>query len=142
MPKIQIAWSFWLLMAVLMLTLPLSWVLSAISSAAVHELCHIGMLKYLGIPIIRFRIQAGGAILDTGPTDDKAELLCALAGPVGSFLLLIFLYVFPRIALCGLVQGIYNLIPVKNLDGGRVIRCAIRLIHGNRPCKPEKMRVQ
>lgn len=49
------------------------------------------------------------------------EVLCALAGPLGGFLLLFLLHSAPRIALCAFVQSVCNLIPVYPLDGGRAL---------------------
>lgn len=134
--------SAWLLLALLILTLPLRWVLAALLAAAFHELCHLGMLRLFSVPVHFLCIRAGGAVLDTGPMTEKEELLCAMAGPCGSFLLLLLVHIFPRMALCGLVQGLYNLIPLGDLDGARIARSAIRLLPGKSPCKPEKMGVQ
>ena len=53
------------------------------------------------------------------------EALSALAGPAGSFLMLLLCRVFPEAALWGTVQGLFNLLPVYPLDGGRVLRCAV-----------------
>ena len=64
-----------------------------------------------------------GAVLDTVSMDSWRVLLCALAGPAGSFLLLLFARYIPRIAFCGLIQGCFNLMPVAPLDGGRAVRC-------------------
>ena len=51
------------------------------------------------------------------------EIICAIAGPIGSFLLIAVAPRFPRIAVCGIVHGIYNLLPLFPMDGGRVLRC-------------------
>ena len=53
------------------------------------------------------------------------EAICALAGPLGSFSLLLISEYFPEAAVCGLIQGAYNLIPVYPLDGGRLMRCLL-----------------
>lgn len=120
--------SFWFFLALLILTLPLNWVLSALLAAAVHELCHLLMLRFLGVFVYSLRIRPGGAMLDTGPVGPKEELLSALAGPLGSFFLLAFIRTAPRIALCALVQGLFNLIPLGNRDGGRIVKSAFRLL--------------
>ena len=140
--KINISGSFWILLAIQILTLPLNWVVSAFLAASFHELCHILTLRFLHIPIFTLRLEVSGAILDTGPMETHEEFLCALAGPLGSFFLLLGLRHFPRMAICGLIQGIFNLIPLGNLDGGRMLRCAIRLLPGKRPCKRDKVGVQ
>ena len=81
-------------------------------------------------------------MLETGSMTIREELLCALAGPAGSLSLLLVSEWIPRIALCGMVQGLFNLIPAGNLDGGRVLRCLIALLFGKKPCKQEKEGVQ
>lgn len=134
--------SLWLLLALLLLTLPVSWIIAAVLAAVFHELCHLLVLKCCHISVYKLRIRAGGAVLDTGSMGDREELLCTLAGPAGSFLLLGLVHITPRIAMCGLVQGLFNLLPLGDLDGGRAVRCAIRLIRGKSPCKRGKMRVQ
>lgn len=140
--RFRVEWSFWLLLALLLMTLPLTWVMAAMLAAAFHELCHLVMLRCWRVPVYGIHIRAGGAGIDTGPLAHREELLCALAGPMGSFLLLLLLHIAPRTAVCGLMQGLYNLIPVGDLDGGRALRSAIRLIRGKSPCKRGKMRVQ
>lgn len=50
-------------------------------------------------------------------------MFCAAAGPLGSFLFARAMTFFPEASVCALVQGIYNLLPVYPLDGGRIFRC-------------------
>ena len=109
------------LWALLVLVLPLKWLMAAGLSIAVHELCHILALCWVGKPPLKLRIGLLGCTLDSGPLEPWQEVLCALAGPLGSFSLLFLARGFPRMALCALFHGGFNLLPVYPLDGGRVL---------------------
>lgn len=117
-------------LALLLLVLPLRWIISAICAAGFHECCHILAIRLCGGRINGFRIGQSGAVLDTAMLTRHQELLCALAGPAGSALLVLTANRFPRLAVCALFHGIYNLLPVYPLDGGRAIRCAAELFLG------------
>ena len=111
-----------ILTALLLLILPLDWLLSAVIASFFHELCHILAVYMLKGNITRIQIHARGCVLETDRMEARAQFLSILAGPVGSFLLLLFSHIVPKIALCGFLQGIYNIIPVLPLDGGRLLR--------------------
>lgn len=119
---------FYLFLAFLLLTLPLSWLCAALCAAVFHELCHGLMLHFLGGHIRRIHIGIGGAVMDAEIPDRHRELICALAGPAGSFFLLSFHMFFPKLALCAGVQGLFNLLPIFPLDGGRALQCCLELL--------------
>lgn len=116
-----------ILSALILLILPFKLVITAFFAAAVHELFHLLALVAFRIPILQINITTGGAIIRTPPIAPLQELLCTLAGPAGSLLCLLFGRFFPLLALCGLIQGLYNLIPLYPLDGGRILKCAAQI---------------
>ena len=122
----ELRWDACLLGAFLLLAVPLPWLGAAVAAGTFHELCHLAVLRLFGIRVRRLEIGAGGAVMETEPLENRQELPIALAGPVGSLALLLILRWCPRIALCGLVQGSFNLLPVWPLDGGRILQCLLK----------------
>ena len=114
-------------LALTLLVLPLPWVAAAVLAAAVHELCHYLAIAALGGQVGRLAVGSGGAAMELGCLSPVRELLAAAAGPVGSLSLMLMGRFFPRLALCGLVQGLFNLLPIYPLDGGRILRRALEL---------------
>lgn len=107
--------------AFLLLVLPLDWVLSAVTAALVHEFSHILAVMLLGGKILKIRVSVTGCQIETLPMGELKRAVCILAGPVGSFLLLLFRRKLPQIAAFGFFQGVYNCLPVMPLDGGRLL---------------------
>ena len=110
------------LWALLLLTIPLPWLAGAGFSALFHEFFHLVSILLTKGQIHGFRFHMGGILLDTELPGSREELICALAGPGGSILLSCLYPWVPRLAVCALVQGMFNLIPVYPLDGGRAAR--------------------
>ena len=126
--RVDFSGTDWILLALLCLILPLDWMAAGIGAAVVHETSHALAVKLVGGDILWIRIGIGGAVMQVSETDECKKLISILAGPAGSFLLLLLCNIFPKLALCGLVQGAYNLLPVYPLDGGRALRCAAVMI--------------
>ena len=120
--NLQISGGFFLMLSAALLILPLRFVAGWLIAASVHELAHILVIKD---HVIGMKILPLGAKIETMPIAPEQELLAALAGPLASLLLIISYRVFPSVAICGLIQFLYNMIPVYPMDGGRVIRCII-----------------
>lgn len=131
----------WILLAFLMLTVPLVWITAGLLAAIIHEMCHILVIMVLKLPIYGVSIGLSGAKIHTAPLLPWQELICAAAGPAGSFLCVLLIHRWPMIALCGLVQGLFNLLPIYPLDGGRMLRCLFQGI-GKIPCKESNLGVQ
>ena len=123
--KVECTAGFCILWALLILTLPLKFLMGAALAALIHELCHALAVKLAGGDILGLTLDAGGVTMEVSDLDAGRELLCALAGPAGS--LLLSLVPLPGISLCALIQGLFNLIPLGPLDGGRALGCLLEL---------------
>lgn len=127
-----------ILAALLLLVIPLPWLMGLLTAAVFHELCHILAVHLAGGCVLRIIVTGLGARIETTPMPPKAVFFCTMAGPAGSFLLAALGRFFPVCAACALVQGIYNLLPVYPLDGGRALRSLLQWLcpccQGERIC--------
>lgn len=126
--QVRFAPGLYLYLALLILLVPLNWLLSAVVSVIVHELCHVTAIRCFGRRIYSIRIGMGGALISTQPMPLWQELICALAGPAGGLMLLLLARWVPLIALCSSFHTLYNLLPVYPQDGGRAFRCGAKLL--------------
>ena len=124
---VQISPGFYIGGAFAVLLLPWKVVIFFGVASAVHELCHLAVLRILRVPIHQIKIGFFGACLTTGSMTPQQELICAAAGPAGSLCLTLTAGWMPVLALFGLVQGAFNLLPIYPLDGGRVVRAIFML---------------
>lgn len=123
---------FCIFAAALLMLLPVSWVFAAFVAAVWHELFHIAAILCVGGGVERIHMKACGAVIETKLSGVAAEIIVALAGPAGSFALLFFSDRFPKLAVCGLIQGLYNMIPVRQQDGGRVLAGFLAIVSPSR----------
>ena len=128
--RFRISGSALVWLALLALILPLRWVIAAICAAGFHELCHMLAIYLCGGSVAGLRITERGASMDMGMLSRRRELICALAGPLGSLMLLFAADLWPRLAVCALFHGLYNLLPMYPMDGGRALQCAAACLLG------------
>lgn len=109
------------------------WELLAVvlGAAAVHELGHCLMLKRLGADIRGLHLNVFGAAMEIDNTrlSYGGELAAALAGPAANLLCVLLLaplggrwtvFLGANLMLC-----IFNLLPVRPLDGGRALELLV-----------------
>ena len=116
-----------LFLALLCFMLPLQWIGAMIFAGFFHELCHALAVILLGGRIYCIRVGLTGTIMEVSYLRPWKELICALAGPMGSLLLFSMVHHIPHTAVCAVVQGFYNLLPIYPLDGGRAMHCLFKM---------------
>lgn len=124
---VQTEGSFLILLALMLLILPFQWILAAIVAGLFHECCHYWAIRIMKGHVYGVRLGFGGAKMEVEPMEPPKELIAAVAGPFGSALLVLLAKWMPRLAVCGLCHCLFNLLPLFPMDGGRVLRSAIRL---------------
>lgn len=115
-------------LAAAVLLLPLNWLLALVCAALFHEACHLLAVWLCGGRIRHIRFGVSGAHIQASSLAPGQALLCTLAGPAGGLMLLPLARWFPRLALCATVQAIYNLLPIRGLDGGHALRYLAALL--------------
>lgn len=132
--RIEIETGFWLILALMLLLFPFRFLVGVLLAALIHELGHLLALGLTGGRIQTIRLRAGGARIEAVPLEPGRAAFCALAGPAAGSLTVFAWHWFPELALAGLVQTAFNLIPICPLDGGVAVR--------NICCKIRDLRVQ
>ena len=126
--KLSVSVGFYLMLALMLLLMPLRWLFSAIIAAIFHECCHYAAIRLLCRRPATVGLYSYGARMALPEMSRSKELLCAMAGPAGGFLLTALAPLFPRLALCAFVQSAYNLLPVYPLDGGRMFSSILYMV--------------
>ena len=122
MERIETDAGFWLVLAMMVLLFPLRFLTGVLVAAMIHECGHLLAIRLTGGRVLSVRLHGGGARIETAPMTPGQEALCALAGPGFGALTILAWRVFPELALAGLFQTAFNLLPVYPLDGGRALR--------------------
>ena len=135
--RLQVSGGFWLVTA--WFGLVNGWRLLGIllGAAAAHELGHCLALRCLGVSWNRMRLGVLGAVLeiDGGRLSYGGELLCVLAGPGANLLCALLLTAAGQgrwdVATgANLVLCVFNLLPLRPLDGGKALHLAVSWLAG------------
>lgn len=125
----------------LLLFVSAPWLCAAGTAAVFHELGHILVLLTGKKKVTCIRIGITGARICSAPLTPGEAILSIAAGPAVSLSLAAALRIFPRLAICGIFQGLFNLLPIPGLDGWNLLR-AMRELVRKIPCKQGEERVQ
>lgn len=96
-------------------------------SALLHEMGHALALYAMKKPPAHITVSFSGMAMETPPLGYRDELLAAASGPAVSLLLGLFLPLWPKLGLYSVILGLFNLLPICGLDGGRILRCLLML---------------
>ena len=120
--QIEVRPGICILLAAVLMTFPMYWVIAWFGAVTFHELCHYAALRLFRIPVYSISVTSRGVLMCTGAMDTRSGCACALAGPLGALLLLGVVRIYPALAVCAGLQSLYNLLPVGSLDGGLALR--------------------
>lgn len=107
-------------------------------AASVHELAHLFAVFVCGRGYFAgttMTVDFLCAEMSTGYMEPKHEAICVLAGPAANLLLFFVIMLLPCpgenfwvLGGISLILGIYNLLPMVFLDGGRLLRLGLDLV--------------
>jgi Zn-dependent protease len=98
-----------------------------LASLLVHEAGHMLAAGFLRVPVREFGLRLGGAYIRRAcATRRRDEILIAASGPLVNLVIALPLIFVPRLgpqlAMCNLVLGVINLLPLPSSDGLRILR--------------------
>ena len=135
-PEYSLSPAFCLLIAWFAAANGLRPLLTILIAAAIHECGHLLILRLCGAHVFGFRLSVLGAVLETdcARLSYGRELAAICAGPAANFLAASLFAAagnpYPALSGANLALCAFNLLPVRPLDGGRALECAISCAAG------------
>jgi len=98
-----------------------------LGSLLLHEAGHILAAAILRVPVREFGLELRGTYVRRAQaTRRRDEILIAASGPLMNLLVVVpFIFVprlGPQLAMCNLMLGVVNLLPLPSSDGQRILR--------------------
>ena len=121
----------WIVLAFALIIIPAGWIAAWILAVSAHELGHILACKFCNVRIHRIEVDLRGARIHTEGMSCGKQIICSFAGPFCGCCLILLLKWYPKVALCVLIQTIYNLLPIQGTDGGCILQTGMLLLLGD-----------
>ncbi len=131
--KLRVDFSFFAVLTVFLLCDRQGFGLWAIAACTAHELSHLLVMRCLQIPARSITLYGAGAMITSPETERAALWKQAAVYSAGIVMNLVFaaalsLFGFWRGAAVSLMTGLFNLLPLGEFDGARLLKlAAIRL---------------
>ena len=134
--KIKVEPSFIITLVTLLITNEAKYVFFMLLSALVHEIGHILTLTALGVKIkaLVLGLFGGTLVLEKRLISYPRETLVALSGPSVNIVFSLVLFMVLRhgfsediffLFLSNVFYGVFNLLPISNLDGGAALHALL-----------------
>jgi Zn-dependent protease len=103
-------------------------VLFGIAAMVLHEMGHVAAARALRVKVHQIGINRKGLYIRRATGTSAQNLAITLAGPgMNLCLALLFYRTFPHFALCNLIMGVINFLPIPASDGSRAIKLIRKL---------------
>ncbi len=136
---LRLDFSFFAVIALFLLLDTTGFGITALSACALHELAHMLIMSIFGIYADDITFYGAGVRISSSRTEYARPLVKALilcAGCAANFVIAVFFrnYGQPEAAAINLFTGIFNLLPIGELDGAGLLKLLLICT-----CRPEKI---